>query len=204
MMQTTLGIRNFAWYDDALLYEAEKHFLPLTQTIMEYGIDARFHLPNGFHARWVTPSVAASMKSTGFTTLRLGYESGVSTNASHTSGKSNPDDVARAISILRHAGFKRTEIGIYVMGGIPGQTPDEMIGELIFVGRLGVMPKPVFLSPVPGTPLFEHYAQVFPQIRSNPLLHNDTSFVTCLPGWNYEAVERIMGLARTVSRGESL
>ena len=44
--------------------------------------------------------------------------------------------------------------------------------------------------------LFERYAERYPAIRTDPLWHNDTFFITQLPGWGVEGVEEVMGAAR--------
>ena len=131
------------------------------------------------------------MKEAGFVTLRFGYETGASRYASDRNRKSSRDELAGTIRILQDAGFDAKTIGIYVMAGLDGQLPQQVIGELDFVASVGAKVKPVYLSPVPGTPLFDRYAEKFPAIRFDPLWHNDTFFITQLPGWSFDAVESV-------------
>ncbi|MGD9201451.1 MAG: hypothetical protein PVI26_07815 [Chitinispirillia bacterium] len=70
------SITDFAFYDDALLYNYESNFLPLTQEISDLDINIRLHVPNGLHIRWINKHVLYAMKRSGFTGLRFGFETG--------------------------------------------------------------------------------------------------------------------------------
>ncbi|MBD3315144.1 MAG: radical SAM protein [Chitinivibrionales bacterium] len=191
------GVSDLAFYDDALLYQASDHFLPLLRALTrQTDGKVRLHAPNGMHMRWLSGSIVEAMKTAGFATIRLGYESGNPSHAKETGYKAHPTGLRRAISKLFDAGFGGRQIGVYLMGGLPGQTPNDLIREIRFVASLGVLPKPVFLSPVPGTPLFGGYAKRFPQLRIDPLWHNDTFFIMQLEGWSWQAIEEIRACAR--------
>jgi hypothetical protein len=82
------------------------------------------------------------------------------------------------------------------MGGLPGQTARQMRGEIEFIASLGVRPKPVFLSPVPRTRLFDSYLSSHPEIGTDALWHNDAFFVTRLPGWGDQAMQELKLLAK--------
>ncbi|MCL7454187.1 MAG: cobalamin-dependent protein, partial [Anaerolineae bacterium] len=45
------GIQDFAFYDDALLLDAEQHLVPILERVLSEQLRARFHTPNGLHAR---------------------------------------------------------------------------------------------------------------------------------------------------------
>ncbi|HMK57317.1 MAG TPA: radical SAM protein, partial [Dissulfurispiraceae bacterium] len=66
-----LGVRDFAFYDDALLINADTHFKPLLEKIIDAGLDVRLHSPNGLHARFIDYETAFLMRKAGFSTLRL-------------------------------------------------------------------------------------------------------------------------------------
>jgi radical SAM superfamily enzyme YgiQ (UPF0313 family) len=136
------------------------------------------------------------MREGGFETVRLGYETSQRRHRADTAGKADRTELARAVGVLRKSGFTGRQVGVYVMAGLPGQTPDDVIDEIDFVGSLAVLVKPVCLSPVPRTQLFEHYSAQYPQLRSDPLWHNDTFFVTRLKGWSWDAVQDIRDRAR--------
>jgi radical SAM superfamily enzyme YgiQ (UPF0313 family) len=144
--------------------------------------------------------MAAALKTAGFTTLRFGYENGSAVYGKETSRKADRRELSAKIALLKKAGFTKNDIGVYVMAGLPGQSPAQVHEELDFTASCGVLAKPVFLSPVPGTVLFEHYAANFPQVKADPLWHNDVFFITQLPGWNWEEMERIRLRVRELNK----
>jgi radical SAM superfamily enzyme YgiQ (UPF0313 family) len=139
------------------------------------------------------------MKRAGFETIRFGYESGQTHHQNETSGKVNRLQLQEKVTIALQSGFSGTQIGVYVMGGLPNQTPDNLIEEMDFIHSLGVTVKPVFVSPVPGTHLFKYYSEQFPQIRIDPLWHNDTFFITNIEFWDEITLESIRQKARTLN-----
>jgi hypothetical protein len=191
------GVEDFAFYDDALLYRPEEVLFPLLRGVAEAGLTCRFHTPNGLHVKWMTPATATAMKSAGFRTMRFGYES--SSHHDATCSKASRQSLATMVEVVTEAGFPATDLGVYVMAGLPDQLPAHVREELRFVASLGARPKPVFLSPVPRTAVFDHYAAMFPQLTEDPLWHNDAFFVSQLPGWSYEAMEEIRQEARELA-----
>jgi len=191
--------RDFAFYDDALLYRAGKGFLPFARKLAKRDLHVRLHAPNGLHVRWLTAEVLDAMREAGFVTLRLGYESGLEKHRCDTASKAGRKELAHRVALVRKAGFAPGETGVYVMGGLPQQKLADMLAEMDFVASLGAMVKPVLLSPVPRTRLFEYYAASMPDLTVEPLSHNDTYFVTRLEGWGWEAVDTIRDSARTLN-----
>jgi hypothetical protein len=184
-------ICNFSFYDDALLFRPDQGIVPLLDSLSSLRLSVTLHAPNGLHLRFIDDRIAGLLKAAGFATLRFGYESGLSGYGSDTSAKTTRREVKEKIACLKNAGFEKKEIGVYVMAGLEGQEPSAVVEEIEFIASLGVQAKPVYLSPVPGTALFERYALRFPQIRVDPFWHNDMFFITRLPGWSWEAVETI-------------
>ena len=74
-----------------------------------------------------------------------------------------------------------------------------MVEEMKFITSLGVTVKPVFLSPVPGTPIFSEYAKSYPQLLTDPYWHNDSFFIIQLPLWGEEKVEMVRQYARELN-----
>ncbi len=196
-------VRDFSFYDDALLFRADRTLLPLADKIEESGFQSRLHTPNGLHLRYITEPVAQALARCGFKTLRFGYESGSERFLTDTNGKALKTTVARKVKLLFKYGFSRQDIGIYVMAGLPGQKHTEVIAEMEFVGSLGVKAKPVFLSPVPSTSLFDKYKEIFPRITREPVLHNDLYFITLIEGWSWEKAEEVRAAARQINGGGS-
>ena len=136
------------------------------------------------------------MRACGFKTLRFGYESGSRAFSRDTNGKVCKEELEKKTGLALNTGFCEKDIGVYVMAGLSGQSPQDVADEIKFVASLSVKAKPVFFSPVPKTPLFEKYSRQFPQLLETPLFHNDTFFITRLPGWDGQAVQEIIDLAK--------
>jgi hypothetical protein len=195
------GISDVAFYDDALLVRPREGIFPLLKEVADRGIRLRFHAPNGLHLQYLSDETARTLKAAGFATLRFGYESGAASQSSDISEKINRKDLGEKIACVRSAGFAPEELGVYVMAGLWGQPPSQVLEEMEFVASCGVKVKPVFLSPVPGTPLFERYARLFPQIKTDPLWHNDVFFITKIDKWDWEAVEKVRIRAKELNQG---
>ena len=86
------------------------------------------------------------------------------------------------------------------MGGLPGSTAEEMVDEMRLIASFGITVKPVFVSPVPGTQLYREYTATFPELLSEPRLHNDTFFTVQLPGWGEAGVEMVRQWAKKLNR----
>lgn len=193
------GTIDYAFYDDALLLNPQNHLLPLLKRIAEMGIRLRFHTPNGLHISLLNNCTLDILKGAGFTTLRFGYESGSKKHQNQTAKKACRDDLTRLAKMLKNSGFGAEDCGVYVMGGLPDQFPEEMVKEMEFVSSTGLIVKPVFVSPVPGTALFKTYLSQFPSLGFDPLWHNDTYFITCLANWDESSIEQIRQTARNLN-----
>ncbi len=88
-MNQTLGLKDIAFYDDALLTSAESHFVPLMEEVCRSGLDVRFHCPNGLHIRGSSPAVARLLRQSGFKTIRLGLETAKSGGGRAIDGKAS-------------------------------------------------------------------------------------------------------------------
>ncbi len=194
----SFGVCDFALYDDALLYNHQKVFIPFLRKIIERKYKIRFHTPNGMHLRFITEPLLDLMSEAGFTTFRFGYESGDKKYLQDTSAKVSCNDLEDKIGVIKKYCSDK-DIGVYIMGGLRDQTPQQMLNEMDYVGSMGIKVKPVFISPVPGTSLYQYYLRQFPLMESDPLWHNDSYFITCLPSWSAEAIEAVRERAKKIN-----
>ena len=153
------GVRDFAFYDDALFINAENHAVPILNEVIRYsettGRKFRFHTPNALHVREITADIARLMFRAGFHTVRLGVETMAFENRNAMDKKVTEDDFNHAVAHLLAAGFKAESVGAYLLAGLPEQTVEGFERSVIAVKKAGITPVPAYYSPIPGTPLFE-------------------------------------------------
>ncbi len=170
------NIQDTAFYDDALLVDRESRFYPLCESFQREFPTMRFHTPNGLHVRMIDSRCAQILRSTGFKTLRLSFEGTDRALRNIQGKKTDLDSFAFAVNHLRKAGYQNDEIETYVLLGLPGQRPEDMEENIQIVKDIGVKVKTAQYSPIPQTSTFQEAAYVTPEIRKEPLLHNNTVY----------------------------
>lgn len=148
------SVREFVFYDDALLVDAEKHAIPLFEAIIRAGIDINLHLPNAVHVRAITDDIATLMFRAGFKTIRLGLETTDFSNRQGLDTKVTAAEFVRAVSLLKEVGFRKDQVGAYLLVGLPGQSSSAIEESIRAVIASGITPVPAYYSPIPGTELF--------------------------------------------------
>ena len=192
------GVKQVAFYDDALLVGFQHRLRPVLKGVLEAGMEFTFHTPNGLHARYVTRDVAKWMKVAGFRTIRLSLETVDRGRQVSTGGKVETDHVAAAVSNLVDAGMSTSDIGIYLMMGLPGQSLEEVAAGIEYVKALGVRPYLAEFSPIPGTAEWERLcsAGMLPP-EPDPLLTNNSVYFRRYWGYSWEEIDDLMRMARS-------
>lgn len=193
---TKHGVENIAFYDDALLFEAEKVLGPFLNEVLKRGIKAKLHTPNGLNARFITRELAELMVRAGFKTFYLGFESASLEWQKRTGSKVFSDELARASQYLIAAGANPQNITAYQILGHPQTDVQELKGSMRFVNGLGIRGMLADFSPIPGTPDGEHCRQWVDM--DEPLFHNKTAFPIMLLG--NDEVNRLKDLQRKLNR----
>ena len=174
------GVKDFAFYDDALLVGAQYHFIPLMEMVLTAGLKVRFHTPNAIHIREVSPAVARLMKQTGFETIRVGLETADFHLRQKLDNKLRQGEFEKGVKNLFDAGFKPPQIGAYILVGLPGQSVESVEATIDFVSSRGVMPYLAEYSPLPHTDLWQEAVKASEyDLENEPLFHNNT----LLPCW---------------------
>ncbi len=189
------GIRDVAFYDDALLVRADKGLIPFLEAIRPGWF--RFHTPNALHARFITREVAAAMKAGGFETIFIGYETVNPERQRETGGKVTSDAFLTAVENLLSAGFRREQITVYLLMGLPGQPPEEVEMGIREISKMGLKVMLSEYSPIPGTPDGERAREILD--ISEPLLQNNIVFPIVYYG--YETVSRLKALKQLSNAG---
>lgn len=190
------GVFDFAFYDDALLIGFDDHLGPILETLLRKSISIRFHTPNALHVREITAERAGLLFRAGFTTLRLGLETTNWERQKAWGGKMDQADLVRAVMALKKAGFRDSQIEVYLLVGLPGQSLSEMRQSIQEVKALGLRPRLSEYSPIPQTPLWEEACRIsrFP-LTEDPLYHNN-SLWPCLDSFSWDNVQSLKDLAR--------
>jgi hypothetical protein len=197
------GIRDIAFYDDALLLDAQEHLLPLLEDALSRGLELRWHTPNGLHPRFLTPEVAGAMRRAGFATICLSYESSSPDRQRDSSGKVTTEALACAVGALYAAGYTPREVAVYALIGLPRQAEAEVEDTLRTIHALGARSRLARWSPIPGTEEFENWENPLrDRARVEPLLHNNTALPYLMgeaglgPGPYQRMQDLSLGLAR--------
>ena len=192
-------VRDFAFYDDALLYRFDENLGRILTHVKVRKLDCRFHTPNAVHARFINQRVADMLYQSGFTTIRLGFESSDLAIQKQTGNKASIDEIRESIAKLKSAGFKKYQIGVYIMMGLKGQTIKEIMDSIDFISSLGVLVKPVTYSPIPHTMEFNRYLSDFPEIAEEPLYQNDSFFLIHSGFMSYDELRGIKDYVRRLN-----
>ncbi|MBA4395293.1 MAG: B12-binding domain-containing radical SAM protein, partial [Desulfobacca sp.] len=192
----TKGVRDYAFYDDALLIGFEDHLGLILEAVLRKNVPVRFHTPNAMHVREVTKERAELMFRAGFKTLRFGLETTNWDRQKAWGGKIVQEDLYRAVTALKKAGFGKSQIEVYLLCGLPGQPIWEIEETLREVKALGLRPRVAEYSPLPQTTLWNEACRVsrFP-LAEEPLFHNN-SLWPCLNPFSWETVQALKDLAR--------
>ncbi|MFA5906845.1 MAG: radical SAM protein [Desulfobacula sp.] len=170
-------VTHFAFYDDALLVNAEDHAFLLFEKIIASGMDLNFHTPNALHIRAVTKKAAELMFRAGFKTIRLGLETTEFNEKRNYDSKVAENEFLTAVEHLKAAGFDKKQIGAYLLCGLPGQNLEKLELSIKFVKRIGILPVLAYYTPIPHTPLWEKAVRNSRyDLLQHPVFTNNTLF----------------------------
>ena len=172
------GVKDIAFYDDALLVNPERHIDRILGIIIERGINrlVRFHTPNGLHIRYLTRERAEKLYRASFKTLRLGFESAAPLRQADSSYKTTNIQLAEALTNLYAAGFSPPDIRVYILAGVPDEALAEVNQTIDLVHRSGALISLSQYSPIPGTAYFETASKQSGLDLSEPLYHNKSVY----------------------------
>jgi len=187
-----LGVRDFAFYDDALLLDAPRHAIPLLEAIIAAGLPLRLHTPNALHIRNITAETAALMYRAGFTTLRLGLETTAFDHRAQLDWKVTQAEFHRAVDCLKQAGFAAAQIGAYLLAGLPNQADAAIEASIRTVLDSGITPIPAYYTPIPGTALWEEAkAASRYDLAADPVYTNNAIFPCRAEGFSWALITRM-------------
>jgi radical SAM superfamily enzyme YgiQ (UPF0313 family) len=191
------GVHDFAFYDDALLVDANRHITPLLEGLVAAGIDVRFHTPNALHIREITRSLARLMFRAGFHTIRLGLETTAFEGRQAMDRKVTEAEFVRTVEHLKAAGFGTDQVGAYLLAGLPGQDFKGVEDSIALVKQAGVTPVIAHYTPIPRTPMWqEAVASSRYDLAADPIFTNNAIFPCRSETFSWEVLTRLKNLAR--------
>lgn len=192
---TERGVANIAFYDDALLFDAENVIIPFLRQLLKRNINVNFHTPNALNARFITSELAELMTQAGFKTFYLGFESKSSEWQRQTGAKVFSDELARAVEHLICAGANPQDITAYQVLGHPRMDTQDLEASMHFVSSLGIRGMLADFSPIPGTH-DGRYCHKYVDM-AEPLMHNKSAFGVIAFG--FDEINRLKDLQRRLN-----
>ncbi len=172
--QKTYGLNDFVLYDDAFLVDADRHAIPILEGILRTGMKVRFHTPNAVHIRGIDAQTARLMFEAGFTTLRLGLETAEFNHREEIDIKLSEQEFKRAVYCLREAGFRKKQVGAYLLVGLPDQKLEAAKVSIDIVKKIGITPIAAYYTPIPHTALWpKAVAASRYDLESDPVFTNN-------------------------------
>ncbi len=184
------GIKDVVFYDDALLYNADKILIPFLENVEKrFNNYFRFHTPNALHARFLKEDLAEILVKSGFKTFYLGFENIKRDWIEKTGNKISKSEFEDAVNNLISAGAERSSITAYIMMGHPLQKIEDVYESMDFIKNLKIRFMLSEYSPVPKTKDFKIAMKVANLREDEPLYQNKTAYPIFL--WGEEVVNDI-------------
>ena len=191
-----LGAKNIAFYDDALLFNAEQVLIPFLNEIIKQNPAVNLHSPNALNARFLTKDLAELMVRAGFKTFYLGFESASAQWQKRTGSKVFCEELASAVRHIKTAGTDPANITAYQILGHPYSDIQQLEDSMRFVNSLGIRGTLADFSPIPGTSDGDCCGKYVD--LAEPLNHNKTAFPIILLG--FDQSNRLKDLQRALNR----
>ena len=195
------NVRQFAFFDDALLLHADKFLKPILASVCDRKWRLNFHTPNGLTPRYIDQELARLFFHAGIRTVRLSFETINAARQQSMSAKVTGAELEQAIELFQKAGYRRSDIGVYVMMGLPGQEVAEVVESIEFVYRLGAKISLASFSPIPGTIEWKNaLADGLWSEQDDLLLTNTTVFPLWSKTVGYKAAFDLMHYAKELNQ----
>jgi radical SAM superfamily enzyme YgiQ (UPF0313 family) len=189
-------VKDFVFYDDALLVDSKQHAIPMMEEIIRAGLKVRFHTPNALHIREISKEVASLMFQAGFKTLRLGLETAMFDLRGEMDSKVGNKEFKQAVICLKEAGFRKEQIGAYLLAGLPGQDIGSIEFSIKEVLKQKITPVLAYYSPIPHTKLWSQaVASSRYELDTDPVFTNNAIFPCQKEYFSWEKISYLKSLA---------
>ncbi|MFH2138079.1 MAG: B12-binding domain-containing radical SAM protein [Candidatus Omnitrophota bacterium] len=193
--------KDFIFYDDALFVNSDKFIKLVLKGVIEKKLEARFHTPNGLHARFIDQELAQLMYRSGFKSIRLSLESSGDFLKTKSSSKVTNEHLKNAVKLLQNAGFTKSQIGVYTLAGFPGHSPEDIQNDMEFVSSLGASVHLSSFSLVPRTEEWESFINKGMITKdTDPLRLGHTAFPVLYAGFEEAQMRQLRRRAAEFNR----
>ncbi len=187
-------VRDFVFYDDALLIDAENHALPILEAIVQADLDIRFHTPNALHIREISDEIVCLLYQAGFVTIRLGLETTSFEERKSLDQKFTEKEFHRAVLSLQQAGFEKARIGAYLLVGLPGQSVRDIEQSIQVVKQNHIQPVLAYFTPIPHTKIWSRAVESSRyDIESDPIFTNN-AILPCMDHFSWDTLTRLFSV----------
>jgi radical SAM superfamily enzyme YgiQ (UPF0313 family) len=194
------GVEDFIFYDDALLMDVDAHAGPIFETIANNELKMRFHTPNALHIRWIDPRTAQLMKRAGFETIRLGLETAGFGDRRGIDWKVTAAEFQNAVACLKKAGFDASQVGAYLLVGLPGQETSAIEASIQMVQQSGITPILATYSPIPHTEMWtQAVAASRYELNADPVFCNNAVMPCQKEPFSWEQLSHLKQLIVTTA-----
>ncbi len=169
------GVRNFTFYDDALLFQVE-YIKELLERILRLGIKVQFHTPNGLHVHFLDSDITKLMKQAGFINPHLSIETLTDSLDGIWQQKFRVHEPFRALDFLKRSGYKNGEFTVYLLFGWPGQNFEKLRADIFTLHNYGARVSLSEFSPINGTRYFDELRRQACYDIDEPLFQNNSLF----------------------------
>jgi len=187
-------INNIVFYDDALLYNANKHIKILFKEILNDNKGFNFHTPNGLHAKFLDEELAELMFHVKLINPRFSLETADPYEQRYSDHKITSEEFKASIKILRQAGYKNGEYTVYLLVGMHNQNISNIKDSIKFAHDLGARISLSEYSPIPYT---ASWAFIDDSLKNDPLCQNNTYFMST--NKNYDELLKLKQFAKNLN-----
>lgn len=191
----SMKVKDITFYDDALLFRKDKHFLPLFEKIIEKNYSFRFNFSNGLHVRFIEKDVVDIFKRINLGMISLSIETISEEILSRTGNKTNIEEIENALDLLLENGFDGRKIFCYILVGLPNEKLENVINTAKFLKEKKVRIVLNEFTPVPKTDFYQKYQSII----KDPLLTNKSVFSSYYK-YSEEEIQDLKNLIRSFNR----
>ena len=191
------GVERFVIYDDSFLYRSSVYAKPLLRKIASLPFTVNIYNPNAVNAAFVDDELAGLLMRSGFKEVRIGLESVDPAIQAHTGGKVTASVFEKAMRALKKAGYRKEQLSVYILAGLPGQRWQEVREAVDYLKALEVTPCIAEYTPIPHTPMFEEFKDSarFP-VADNAIYQNNALFPYAWEGFSEEDLNYLKRYAK--------